>query len=1077
MEREYTAFISYRHKPLDISVARQLHRLIEHYRVPRDLRKNSPRRLGYVFRDRDELPLSSDLSANIKSALDRSRFLIVICTPDTPQSPWVGLEIEYFLQNHRRENILAVLADGTPKQSFPKQITHIYEENGITLSRIVEPLAANVVSPRRIKRDRLVREEFLRLAAAILECPYDMLKQREKRYRQQRVSAVMAVVAVIAVCFAGILTRKNLQIQEKNEEIQAQNEEIIKNSQEIQQKNDEIRIQNDEIERQNEEIQAQLEQSLKNESYALSLVSAQLLEEGDRFGAVETALSALPSAAQERPKSAEAELALCSALYAYQDEEIRIDCRLEQETEIEKMVVNHNAGYVVTLDNYNYLRCFDGYTRELLWKKEVCNCIPDCLAILESEQAVFYSYNNEENLLLSLRDSEELKKWELWDNLSPEEDIRDVSIADAQNSAAVCSSNSSGKNYIHFYQTPDFEWISVAELPEGLGRFIQSCFSMDGTRYAVAFKLKQGEEYLCTICVFDVDTGSLLYRKSVNPYKFFSSDIGLTFLPDNDLMVMQNDVYPNKQYLYRLDKDTGRTVYTQKFSEKYGSIYDQKILLNETMLICIKGEDVLIFELGTGKLLKRQKFPSYCEDCFWLDDTHEIYVAILRNGKVVSETLPNYDANQPHEERINFSTDSELSGACGDSTGTDYVCVIPKEDRCHTFIYRNQRDKLLRELEVPSLTKFDKACTHPTGDIFLSPSGDRALYIVSDSDREPEINHIVLYDTASMKELGRYEVVQSTYRDFKGFSRDETKLIFSNFTLDLGEGAVTAFSDLRDLHAIWISFQEPYIQEAGTPTIAVYFRDKDFDGFGELYWWEDGENRRGSVCPYESDHICDDQEIAIGESGLTGIAIQDDYRAERTKGYVVYSREQDVWTYLPNLCKKDGFPIFCAGNKNPWLAFADYDGFLRIINAQTGDSVRTFPLETAASAVSEMQFLFDDTVLLMVQNYNRLCILDTDDGTVKALIPLEGFGEYSRLTVQEDTVNNNLYIGERSGDIEGVCIDLSTWEVRAKISGLAGFSSKSGQIIKYDERLDNYVSYPAYTLEELIRKGEVLLGK
>lgn len=101
----------------------------------------------------------------------------------------------------------------------------------------------------------------------------------------------------------------------------------------------------------------------------------------------------------------------------------------------------------------------------------------------------------------------------------------------------------------------------------------------------------------------------------------------------------------------------------------------------------------------------------------------------------------------------------------------------------------------------------------------------------------------------------------------------------------------------------------------------------------------------------------------------------------------------------------------------------------------------------------------------------------TDDGTVKALVPLDGFGEYSDLTVQIDEAANNLYIGERRGKIEGVCIDLSTWKVRANIPGLVGFASKSRQIIKWNDRLDNYVSYPAYTLDELIQKGKSLSGR
>ena len=53
-----------------------------------------------MFRDEDELPISSDLNSDIYTALDRSEFLIVVCTPETPKSMWVRREIEYFQEHH-----------------------------------------------------------------------------------------------------------------------------------------------------------------------------------------------------------------------------------------------------------------------------------------------------------------------------------------------------------------------------------------------------------------------------------------------------------------------------------------------------------------------------------------------------------------------------------------------------------------------------------------------------------------------------------------------------------------------------------------------------------------------------------------------------------------------------------------------------------------------------------------------------------------------------------------------------------------------------------------------------------------
>ena len=51
MDLHYNAFISYRHHPLDIKVAEQIHRGLEHYRIPKALKKDGLKM--HLFRDRN----------------------------------------------------------------------------------------------------------------------------------------------------------------------------------------------------------------------------------------------------------------------------------------------------------------------------------------------------------------------------------------------------------------------------------------------------------------------------------------------------------------------------------------------------------------------------------------------------------------------------------------------------------------------------------------------------------------------------------------------------------------------------------------------------------------------------------------------------------------------------------------------------------------------------------------------------------------------------------------------------------------------------------------------------------------
>src|SRR5262245_7073814 len=97
----YWAFISYSHR--DEKWASWLHRRIETYTGHKKLVGSTnrygepvPERPFPLFRDRDELEGAADLSGRIQDALGSSRFLIVICSPDSARSRWVNEEIKAF---------------------------------------------------------------------------------------------------------------------------------------------------------------------------------------------------------------------------------------------------------------------------------------------------------------------------------------------------------------------------------------------------------------------------------------------------------------------------------------------------------------------------------------------------------------------------------------------------------------------------------------------------------------------------------------------------------------------------------------------------------------------------------------------------------------------------------------------------------------------------------------------------------------------------------------------------------------------------------------------------------------------
>ncbi len=267
----YDAFISYRHTELDLYTAKRIHRKLETFRVPRAVaKKGGKKKIRRVFRDQEELPIGSDLEDNIRAALEESEYLIVICSPRTPESYWVQKEISTFIGMHGREHVLAVLIEGEPGESFPAQL--LIDEEG----RPVEPLAADVRGASKGERNRKMQTELMRLAAPILHCTYDDLRQRHRERRLRQAAAVGAAVAAGGVLF-GMYSAYNASLIRQN-----------------------------------------YEEKQRSQSRYLAEESLQLLGEGDRRSAVLVAMEALPSGENSRPYEPEAQYALSRALYCYE---------------------------------------------------------------------------------------------------------------------------------------------------------------------------------------------------------------------------------------------------------------------------------------------------------------------------------------------------------------------------------------------------------------------------------------------------------------------------------------------------------------------------------------------------------------------------------------------------------------------------------------------------------------------------------------------------------------------------------------------------------------------------------------
>ena len=185
------AFISYKRE--DEKWAKWLQHKLESYKLPSVIRKesfNMPKYIRPVFRDKTDLS-GGVLTTQLHNELERSKYLIVICSPNSAQSVWVNKEAATFIEEGRTEYIIPFIVAGTPHaanaadECFPEVLRTIPSEQ--------ELLGINV---QEIGREKA----FIRLAAYMIGVSFDTLWQRHRRQEKRKKMAL----AICALLFMGL---------------------------------------------------------------------------------------------------------------------------------------------------------------------------------------------------------------------------------------------------------------------------------------------------------------------------------------------------------------------------------------------------------------------------------------------------------------------------------------------------------------------------------------------------------------------------------------------------------------------------------------------------------------------------------------------------------------------------------------------------------------------------------------------------------------------------------------------------------------------------------------------------------
>ena len=204
----YRVFLSYSHT--DTKWARWLMRRLEGYSVPKRFHgRVAPigevgARLAPVFRDRDELPTTSDLGEAVRNALRETATLVVICSPASARSRWVQEEIVAFKRMHGERGVFAFIVSGEPKAAgaaddcFSPALRAELGPGGQLSAVPAEVVAADA----RAEGDG-PNLAFVRLVAGLLGVGFDELRQRELQRRNRRLTWITAgSLAAMALTFS-----------------------------------------------------------------------------------------------------------------------------------------------------------------------------------------------------------------------------------------------------------------------------------------------------------------------------------------------------------------------------------------------------------------------------------------------------------------------------------------------------------------------------------------------------------------------------------------------------------------------------------------------------------------------------------------------------------------------------------------------------------------------------------------------------------------------------------------------------------------------------------------------------------
>ncbi len=1055
MDYHYKAFISYRHAELDTKVAVEVQSRLERYRIPGSIRKTyGQKTIGRIFRDKDELPSTSDLNDNIKNAIRTSEYLICICSPRYIESIWCQKEIEFFLESHDKTHVLTVLAEGDPYEVVPevlcKEMVTVQDENGndVTVEAKLEPLSCDY----RMERHRARTEELPRLAAVLIGCRYADLRQK-MRHRRMRLTGLAAAVGA---GLAGYFIWSYINIQNN------------------------------------------YRQALVNQSQYLASSAQDALNNNDNLLAAQLSLAALPNEDTDRPVVPEAVYTLSRAVGAYQAK-VTLNFRGAASYSPEGGTLNgycltEDARYLAIVSSVGDVDVYDMVedtklytisTADLIGKPayQVVCCGPD--------RFVIYDTYVDDIVLVRFSDGEILwhQRFEGFSHhvvpagagndliLLMQEEILRIGIEDGEIKDRLVVSEVTEEQANQVYVPVSYERDKAVSVCEE-----DACCSI-----ICLFETEDDEKSLTGIMTYFWETGKTVWTpvsKEVQDvedlYRDEKGRILLTY-SDSGSIIQSNDFYggsyisasakfdAGREQIFMLQEGSGEVLWeaSLKYTGKRGGSYacfdirtiggEDGTKAREVVLGAVSNK-IALYNAEDGSLIREME---------------------------LSDEIISVEAQDPEEEevRVNgadgiqyyFSLNDEaysgLKFMDGDVDQMSFIHGRAAADGVSQFVVRQGSTIRVFKAEQGDDDYQKYGFEMPENAVSdLEFFGTKMLAL-------DEKKKLYAYDVETEEKLWQTSLDEEEYYNFAGFSEDGTQAFF---TVNLNEEELVRVNMADGSYELLSIEETDELSGAGSwdfDTSNLYLSGGSYVFFmatsyssEKSYWFRYSMND-GTILIRQMPYYFDSSQyikyklFKFTEDGAKGLLFFDQ------TGYLADFETGEVTTY------EASFPVAAAVDyreKDGMFALYSegYEGEnKRELHVYGADGVERWSIEVLPEKIAGMKFYKDSLILSTRTGF--LYRYDAEDGTQTGLL---NAGTYlgSSCKYYDDGIGGLII----DGDGTVLMIDYENWAMTGIAQNCMGFCPETKQIISQDTASEVSIGYCMYySVDDLVKKGQRFVGE